>query len=183
MVIGSAWPEDMEVLYPFINENRQRLKFIIAPHEMNEDFLMTMEKSIEGKSIRYSNAKDTTVKEASVLIIDNVGMLSRLYQYGDFAFVGGAFGKGLHNILEAACYGIPIFFGNQSYHKYQEAVDLVFRGGSFEVANFVDLKSKYENMIGHPEAFQLACVVTKQYVLDNLGATNKIVEYCKKFLA
>ena len=183
MVIGSAWPEDMEILYPFINENQNRIKFIIAPHEIQEGFIQAIEKSVEGKAIRYSNADVTSVQGASIMIIDNVGMLSRLYQYGEFAFIGGAFGQGLHNILEAACYGIPIFFGNKAFQKYQEAVDLVMRGGAFEVGNFIDLKSKYELMTNSPETFLLACEVTRQYVSENLGATEKIMAYSKKILA
>ncbi len=182
MVIGSAWPEDMDVLFPFINENKNNLKFIIAPHEISEEFITSIEKSIEGKSVRFSKANGVALQEASVLIIDNIGMLSRLYRYGEFAFVGGAYKDGLHNILEAACYGIPIFFGNKRYQKYQEAVDLVLRGGAFEVGDFTELKSKYELMISHPETFLLACEVTKQYVLENLGATSRIVDYSKKFL-
>ncbi len=183
VVIGSAWLDDMEILYPFINENGQKIKFIIVPHEIREEFLQSIEKSIKGKTIRYSAAHGLNSHEASVLLIDNVGMLSRLYQYGEFAYVGGAFGEGLHNILEAACQGIPIFFGNKAFHKYQEAVDLVNRGGAFEVGSFLDLKSKYELMVNHPEAYLLACEVTRQYVVENLGASAKIVDYSKKIIS
>ena len=183
MVIGSAWPEDMDVLLPFINENINRIKFIIAPHEITDHFLSEIEKSIDGKTVRYSLANNSSLQDSSVLIIDNVGMLSRLYRYGEFAFVGGAFGAGLHNILEAACYGIPVFFGNLAYQKYQEAVDLVFRGGAFEVGNFMELKSTYEMMISHPETYLLACEVTRLYVQENLGASDRIVDYCKKSFA
>ena len=182
MVIGSAWPEDVEVLLPFINENKGRIKFIIAPHEISEGFLTKIENSIEAKSIRYSIATDKNIGEASVLLIDNVGMLSRLYRYGEFAFVGGGFNQGLHNILEAACFGIPIFFGNRAYQKYQEAVDLVLRGGAFEVGDYMELKSKVENLNRQKENFALACEVTRQYVLENLGASDTIVAYCKKIL-
>lgn len=180
MVVGSAWSEDMEVLYPFINENTDRLKFIIAPHEISEGFISEIEKSIDGITVRYSHAKDTDVQAASVLIIDNIGMLSQLYQYGEFAFVGGAFRQGLHNILEAACCGIPVFFGNQVYQKYQEAVDLVLRGGAFDIRDYLELKRKYEKMANQPEALQLAREVTRHYVMENLGATDKIMDYCKK---
>jgi 3-deoxy-D-manno-octulosonic-acid transferase len=116
-----------------------------------------------------------------VLLIDNVGMLSKLYRYGEFAFIGGAFGKGLHNILEAACYGIPIFFGNKNFQKFQEAVDLINRGGAFEVADYADLKNKYEAVTA-PESFLLACNVTRSYVVENLGATEKIMAYCRKLV-
>ena len=182
MVIGSCWPEDLNVLAPFIDENARALKFIIAPHEISESFLQEIEKSLQVKSIRYSKAVETSVADFQVLIIDNIGMLSRLYKYGEFAFVGGSFGKGLHNILEAACYGIPIFFGNKNYIKYQEANDLIFRGGAFEVSDYADLREKYQTLVSVPQNFLLACEVTRSYVKENLGATKKIVDYCFKIL-
>jgi 3-deoxy-D-manno-octulosonic-acid transferase len=178
-VVGSSWPEDMEVLIPFINDNR--LKFIVAPHEISEVNISDLEKALRVKSIRYSQAANKNLDEFVVLIVDNVGLLSRLYRYGEFAYVGGGFGKGLHNILEAACYGVPILFGNQRYDKFQEAVDLINRGGAFEVQDYPDLKAKYE-MLNVPASFLLACEVTKQYVEENLGATEKIMSYCKPIL-
>ncbi len=176
-VVGSCWSEDLEVLIPMINENK--LKFILAPHELSESFLSEIEKSLEVSSIRYSQADGKNLVDYQVLIVDNIGMLSRLYRYGEFAFIGGAFGKGLHNILEAACYGVPIFFGDKNYEKFQEATDLINRGGAFEVHDFSDLKSKYE-MLNTPESFLLACEVTRQYVEVNLGATEKIMTYIRK---
>lgn len=176
-VIGSCWPEDMDALAPFIHENSNSLKFIIAPHEISNSFIADIEKSIQVKSARFSQQK-TDLEDYNVLIIDNIGMLSQLYRYGEFAFIGGAFGKGLHNILEAACYGIPVFFGNKNYQKYKEANDLIMRGGAFEVSGYADLKAKYELMIDRPENFLLACEVTRSYVEENLGATKKIVDYC-----
>jgi 3-deoxy-D-manno-octulosonic-acid transferase len=181
MVIGSCWPEDLDVLLPFINENYYHIKFIIAPHEISESFMSTLEKAINSENVRYSKAGSKKVEECQVMIIDNIGMLGRLYQYGEFAFVGGAYGKGLHNILEAACYGIPIFFGNINYQKFQEAVDLINRGGAFEVSDYLDFKHKYE-MLNMPQTFLLACEVTKQYVEENLGATEKVMVYCRKIL-
>lgn len=181
MVIGSCWPEDLEVIIPFINENYHHLKFIIAPHEISESFISNLEQSLNAEKIRYSQAADGKPEDAHVLIIDNVGMLSRLYRYGEFAYIGGAFGKGLHNILEAACYGIPIFFGNQSYQKFQEAVDLINRGGAFDVADYRDFKTKYE-AVNVPQNFLLACEVTRQYVEENLGATEKVMQYGRNLL-
>ncbi len=176
-VVGSCWQEDMEVIAPFINENK--LKFILAPHEMSESFISGIEKSLQVSSLRYSQAEGKNPNDYQVLIIDNIGMLSTLYRYGEFAFVGGAFGNGLHNILEAACYGVPIFFGDKSFEKFKEATDLINRGGAFEVHNFSDLKTKYE-MLNTPESFLLACEVTRQYVEENLGATEKIMTYIRK---
>lgn len=181
LVAGSCWKDDMDVLSPFINDHYQQLKFIIAPHEISEAFITYIEKSISAKTIRYSQAKEG-VENFDVLIIDNIGMLSRLYRYGEFAYVGGAFGDGLHNILEAACYGLPIFFGNKNYKKFQEATDLIMRGGAFEVSGYTELRQKYESLNNRPENFLLACEVTRAYVQENLGATKKIVDYCTKLI-
>ena len=178
-VVGSAWPDDLDVLLPFINEGK--IKFIIAPHEIHEGEIRSLQRSLAVKSVRYSEAETLNIEEASVLIIDNVGLLSRLYRYGEFAYVGGAFGKGLHNILEAACYGIPVLFGNRNYEKFQEARDLINRGGAFAIEDYPDLKKKYE-LLNVPETFLLACEVCRQYVLDNTGATQKIIAYCKEEL-
>ncbi len=176
-VVGSCWPDDMEVLIPLMNENK--LKFILAPHEISESFISSIEKSLQVSSLRYSQAGGKNPADFQVLIIDNIGMLSRLYRYGEFAFIGGAFGKGLHNILEAACYGLPIFFGDRNYEKFKEATDLINRGGAFEVHDYSELKLKYE-MLNTPESFLLACEVTRQYVSENLGATEKIMAYIRK---
>lgn len=181
-VIGSCWPEDLEVLSSFIHDHSYHLKFIIAPHEVNEKFIVEIERSLQVKTIRFSKASFDNVADASVMIIDNIGMLSTLYRYGEVAFVGGAFGDGLHNILEAACYGVPIFFGDKNYEKFQEAHDLIMRGGAFEVSGYSDLKSKYELLNNKPENYLLACEVTKSYVEENRGATIKIVDYCLKLV-
>ncbi|MFM7855887.1 MAG: 3-deoxy-D-manno-octulosonic acid transferase, partial [Flammeovirgaceae bacterium] len=142
-----------------------------------------IERSVHVNTIRFSQADNNNVKDANVLIIDNIGMLSTLYKYGEMAYVGGAFGDGLHNILEAACYGIPIFFGNQNYHKFQEAHDLIGRGGAFEVSGYADLKLKYQQLTSRPENYLLACEVTKSYVEENRGATKMIVDYCLKLIS
>lgn len=180
LVAGSCWHEDIEVLVPFINETP--IKFIIAPHEITESFLQEIEQAVDGRTVRFSKAaSEQELYEARVLLIDNVGMLSKLYRYGEFAFVGGAFGKGLHNILEAACYGIPVFFGNRNYEKFAEATELIMHGGAFEVSDFSDLRAKYE-FVNMPENFMLACEVTRNYVLAHLGATDKVVKYCGRML-
>jgi 3-deoxy-D-manno-octulosonic-acid transferase len=181
MVIGSCWPEDLDVLIPFINENFYSLKFIIAPHEIVGSFIEEIENALNAETVRYSKAETKKVEDCQVLIVDNIGMLGRLYKYGEFAYVGGGFGKGLHNILEAACYGLPVFFGNKNYQKFQEAVDLINRGGAFDVADYRDFKAKYE-LINVPQNFLLACEVTRQYVEENLGATEKVMQYCRNIL-
>lgn len=179
-VVGSCWQEDFELIAPHINESVGRLKFIIAPHEIKESFLREIENGVSARVMRYSQI--TNQSDYDVLLIDNIGMLSSLYQYGEFAYIGGGLGKGLHNILEAACYGIPIFFGNRSYEKFQEAKDLIMRGGAFDVSDYADLKKKYELLVTRPENYLLACDVTKSYVDENTGATQKIIEYTHQLL-
>lgn len=182
MVIGSCWPDDMDVLAPFIHEQKNRLKFIVAPHELSEDGLEELEKQISGPHVRYSRANSVNeIERYQVLIIDNIGLLARLYRYGEFAFVGGAFGDGLHNILEAAGYGIPVFFGNRNYDKFQEAHDLINRGGAFAVADYAELKMRYQT-VSKPENYVLACEVCRSYVEQNQGATEKIMAYCRNLL-
>jgi len=182
-VIGSCWPEDIAVLAPLINESENKLKFVIAPHEISESFLSSIKKLIQLKTVRFSHAANVSdIAQYDVLLVDNIGMLSKLYRYGEFAYVGGAFGKGLHNILEPACYGIPVFFGDKKYEKFQEAVDLIMRGGAFEVSGYTDLRSKYELLVSRPENYLLACEVTSLYIQENIGATNVVMEYCKKLL-
>ncbi len=180
MVIGSSWPEDIDILLPFINEQAQNLKFIIAPHEIHPSALDELEKAIGARTIRYTNASGN-LEEYRVLLVDTIGVLGRLYRYGEFAYVGGAFGKGLHNILEAACYGIPVFFGNKNYVRFKEATDLINRGGAFAIGSYHELRTAYEQ-ITIPQNFLLACDVTSAYVQENLGATEKIMAYCRPLL-
>ncbi len=183
MVVGSCWQTDFDILSPFINQQIGQFKFIIAPHEVNESFLNAIERSTTGKVIRFSQVKDTDkLEDCNVLLIDNVGMLSHLYQYGEFGYVGGGFGKGIHNILEAATFGMPIFFGNKNYTRFQEANDLIALGGAFEIGSYNELKTMHERLILFPESYLLACKVTQQYVNENRGATPKIIDYCKTIL-
>ncbi|MEJ7643827.1 MAG: glycosyltransferase N-terminal domain-containing protein [Chryseolinea sp.] len=178
-VIGSCWPADLQQLAPFINEHN--IKFIIAPHEISESFITAIERALPNKTVRYSSADKIDAAAYQVLIIDNVGMLSRLYRYGEFAYVGGAFGKGLHNILEAACYGRPVFFGNQNFQKFQEAVDLISLGGAFAIGSTFDLTSTYQTLLSN-ERYTQASHAAASYVKQNLGATEKIVSYCRPLL-
>ncbi|MDH5366764.1 MAG: 3-deoxy-D-manno-octulosonic acid transferase [Cyclobacteriaceae bacterium] len=176
-VIGSCWPEDMEVLAAFINQNEENIKFIIAPHEIYEMAVKRIENQIDKKTIRFSEATIENAKNSNVLIIDNMGMLSSLYQYGEYAYVGGAFGKGLHNILEAATFGLPVFFGNKNYSKFKEARDLIQLGGAYCVSDYHDLTQKFTNM-----NLNIASTTAESYVQNNTGATKKILDYCEKYI-
>ena len=127
-IVGSSWPPDHDVLLPVVREFADEVKFIIAPHQIEEEELLRIEAAIPDKAVRYSQANIETVAHYRVLLVDNVGILTSLYRYGEFAYVGGAFGKNLHNILEPATFGMPIFFGNRSYRSVNEANALLKTG-------------------------------------------------------
>lgn len=180
LVVGSAWQADMEVLIPFINQFDRPLKIIIAPHEIHDDEIERWRSQLRKPSVRYSEITATqplipqtaTDQRIQTLFIDNVGMLSSLYQYGEFAYVGGAFGKGLHNILEAATFGVPLFFG-PNYGKFQEAVDLVSEGAAFPVSSTAEFSAAFATQYADPTE---AARISRAYVQRNIGATGKVME-------
>jgi 3-deoxy-D-manno-octulosonic-acid transferase len=177
-MLGSAWQTDMEVLIPLMNllKSDSNLTFVIAPHELHRVEIDAWQKQIESKSICFSEVKnDTKLTDYHVLIIDNIGMLSSLYQYADFAFIGGSFGKGLHNILEAATFGMPIFFGNKAYHKFQEAIDLVKQGGAYAVESTDDLVEILNDLRSNEVKKKKIDKISQNYVLQNIGATEKVM--------
>ena len=181
-IIGSAWKEDMKVLIPLIN-SVENLKFIIAPHEIHDVEIESWQKLIQLKTIRFSEVKNNTdLTQFQVLIIDNIGMLSSLYQYADFAFIGGAFGKGLHNILEAATFGLPLFFGNKSYQKFQEATDLIQLGGAFPIENSEAISLIINELYQNEAKRKAVGEICRNYVLANTGATEKVMKIVRELL-
>jgi 3-deoxy-D-manno-octulosonic-acid transferase len=153
------------------------IKFIIAPHNIEEEVLQRIEKELPYKTVRYSKVKKETISNYRVLIIDNVGMLTSLYRYGEYAYVGGAFGKSLHNILEPATFGMPIFFGDKSYRHVNEANALLKRGIAFTVGDFKELRMKFKHFFNHEEKRQAVSADCRAYIQENTGATELIMEY------
>ncbi len=145
LVIGSSWPEDERVLFNFLQLKEFDWKVIIAPHEITENHLKSIEKGIGLKSVRYSDFDQHTPLDVRCLIIDNIGMLMHLYQYADIAYVGGAFGKGLHNVLEPACFGVPVIFG-EKYSKFREATDFVTHQIGFSIGNAIDFRATFTEL-------------------------------------
>ena len=180
-VIGSSWPQDFKVLLPIIQENLSTMRFIIAPHEIHPSEIDQLVQQFPGKVVRYSQAQPDTVKNFRVLIIDNIGLLSSLYRYGSYAYIGGAFGKGLHNTLEAATFGLPLFFGPR-YDKFQEAIDLVELKCAFPVRNASELQTNLNRLIIHQEEQTLIKKKATEYVNQQAGATEKIIAFCEQWL-
>ena len=183
MVLGSSWPNDIEKIAPFINKWVGMLKFIIAPHEIEEKNLQQIESQVKGDLIRFSNANPDAVHTSDILVIDNIGMLSSLYRYGEYAYIGGAFDHGIHNTLEAATFGIPIFIGKDEKNlKYQEAMDLVKLGAGFEIANWEEMDAAFSKLYSDKSAYKTAANAAKNYIDKNTGATGKIMEVTQKMV-
>ncbi|MGL4332897.1 MAG: 3-deoxy-D-manno-octulosonic acid transferase, partial [Bacteroidales bacterium] len=143
LIAGSSWPKDEEIFIPYFNQNRE-IKLIIAPHEIHESHLKDIESRLERPSIRFSKATPENIASADCLIMDCFGMLSSVYRYGNVAYIGGGFGAGIHNILEAAVYGMPVIWG-PNFAKFREAKGLIESGGGFSIADkdeFTELCNK-----------------------------------------
>jgi len=177
IILGSSWLEDEKIVQSLKLESlpagQAGLKLIIAPHEIDEKHIVSIESQFPGKNLRYSNANENNVKEAHVLIIDNIGMLSSLYQYGTIAFVGGGFGKGIHNILEAAAFGLPVIFG-PNYHKFAEAKELIKLGGAFSIKDVSEFE-KTILLLSDEQVLKTASQISRMYVHGKVGATDKIL--------
>src|SRR4051812_16168865 len=160
-IAGSTWEPDEELLSGFDFE-AAGFKLIIAPHEITEARIQFLLSKFKDKAQRYSQVNEETIKTTNVLIIDNMGMLSSIYQYGTVAFIGGGFGKGIHNILEPAAFGLPVLFG-PNYKKFEEAKELVHLRGAFVVNNGKDLQSIIQLLTRSPAGL-LAEATAKRFI-------------------
>jgi 3-deoxy-D-manno-octulosonic-acid transferase len=180
LVAGSVWESDMEVLIPAVNALATPVKLIIAPHEIKAEEIEGWRKKLKGSSVLYSDFVNGKDIDADYLFIDNIGMLSSLYRYGTMAYIGGSFGSGLHNILEAATFGLPVMFGNKGYYKFQEAKDLIEEGGAAAVANAAQISDLIQEWSEYQNSSQIGSV-SRNYVLSRTGATHLVMaEVIKK---
>lgn len=175
LIAGSVWPKDEEFLTQYINQANENIKFIIAQHEISESGIDGLEKLLKVKSVRYSKANKENLIESRVLIIDNVGMLSTLYKYGKVAYIGGGFGKGIHNTLEAAVFGQPVIFG-PNYLKFSEAVDLINEKGAFTFSSYPQMAEILNQFFDQEEYLIETSDITRRFVKARIGATEKIIE-------
>ncbi len=180
IVAGSSWPPDEKLIFEAIDrlKSKHNIKLIIAPHEIHEGHLSAIEKMLSVKNVRFSKADESTVSENQVLIIDNFGMLSSLYKYAEIAYVGGGFGVGIHNILEAVSYSIPVAFGT-NYKKFKEAVDLVSLGSACTVRDAEELYSVFDRYLSDSALLERAGKISLEYVQKNLGAADTILKEAK----
>jgi 3-deoxy-D-manno-octulosonic-acid transferase len=170
---GSSWRQDEEIIARYINAHPDNMKWIFAPHEIDKANIDRIEKLFGTSIIRFSEYTEKSA-DARVLIIDNIGILSSAYRYAYIAAVGGGFGRGIHNILEAACWGIPVVFG-PNHKKFREAVELIKLKGARCFNNFEEFSGIIDNWLADREDYLKSAEISRNFIKENAGATDKIL--------
>ncbi|MFM7053539.1 MAG: 3-deoxy-D-manno-octulosonic acid transferase [Bacteroidota bacterium] len=174
LVAGSTWPKDEILLCELLQYKSDELKIIIVPHEISQAGIQRTLSLFGDKSVASSKWNQTQTN-ASCIVVDSVGLLSRLYQYADIAYVGGGFGSGIHNILEAAVFGTPVLFG-PNYHRFREAVELIKAGGAFDIHNSQSLQQKVTELLSSQLIRERIKTINTEHVKQNAGATQRLME-------
>lgn len=172
-VAGSSWQPDEDLFIEYFNQHPE-VKLIIAPHVIDENHLVEIISKLKRPYVRYTRADEQNVRKADCLIIDCFGLLSSIYRYGEIAYIGGGFGVGIHNTLEAAVYGIPVIFGPK-YQKFQEAVQLIEQKGAYSIKNYVELQVLLDRLLTDEHFLRETGINAGSYVTDHAGATDKIL--------
>ena len=174
LVAGSTWMPDEKLLAKLFQKIQPDYKLVIAPHLVDHTHIEQIRKLFASFStICFSEIKEKDISNYQILIIDTIGLLSKIYKYADISYIGGAFKTGLHNTLEAAVFEKPIFFGTH-YHKFIEAVELVKNGAAFPLSHADEMAEKIRSFENEPSSYMATCQLCKTYIAQNLGATEKI---------
>ena len=181
LVCGSTWPEDEALLLAYINQSQPGLKAVLAPHDIHRDHIERLKHSIDRKVLLYSEITGYGLGDAEVLIVDTIGLLTKIYSYADIAYVGGGFATGLHNTLEPAVFGIPVLIGPH-YHKFREAADLVALGGLLVVTDAASLKYELDRLVSEPGFRKKTGHINASYVREQRGASIQIMQYIRRLL-
>jgi 3-deoxy-D-manno-octulosonic-acid transferase len=174
IVAGSSWEKDEDLFVKYFNHSRD-LKLIIAPHVTSKEHIDTICSKLKKPYILFSEASEENVQNVDCLIIDTIGFLSSVYRYGSVAYIGGGFGVGIHNVLEAAVYGLPTLFG-PNYYKFREAWQLIHENAAFAIADYPTLQEKLNKLLLYDDYFlKKIGENARQYVQQNMGATEVIL--------
>ena len=181
LVAGSTWPDDEEVLVPYINTGESSLKFVLAPHNIKPEHINKLKSSINKKTILYSELENKDLSAYEVLIIDTIGLLTKIYSYAEISYVGGGFATGLHNTLEPAVYGIPVIIG-PSFKGFKEAEDLVNKGGVLVVKSPAEFFTLVNDLLKDEEHLKRTGDINSTYVSENKGASIQIMAYVRTLI-
>ena len=173
-VAGSSWAPDEDIFIPFMNECKD-WKMIIAPHVISEEHLKRIEEKCKGKTVRYTATTPEEAAQAQCLLIDCFGLLSSVYHYGEVAYVGGGFGVGIHNVLEAVVWKMPVLFG-PNHQRFQEAQELIKARGGFEITDSSSFAHMMQQFMTQQEYLRLSGEAAGSYVESKAGATHKILK-------
>lgn len=182
LIAGSTWPKDEELLVKYINHSDDAHRFIIAPHNIKPGSISELENSIRKKTMLFTEIEKKKHSEYQVLIINTIGLLSKIYKYADIVYVGGGFGVGIHNILEPATFSVPVLIG-PNFKKFKEANDLVGLGACFVVNDYEELSQRLGELFADEEQRKGAGKLAGDYVLNNVGATQMIMDYLSKIIS
>lgn len=175
VVMGSSWPKDEALLIEYINQAPENVKFIIAPHNIKADQILSLKSQITKSTVLFSEKENQVLSNYKVFIIDTIGILTKIYSYGTIAYVGGGFGSpGIHNILEPATFGIPIVIG-PNYSNFAEAVSLVDLGGCIPISNTNELKDIFDKLLTDENFLREKSEICRSFIQDNKGATDTIM--------
>ena len=174
-VAGSSWGPDEDIFIKYFNAHPE-MKLIIAPHVVNDSHLKEIESKLQRSSVRYTQATEANVEKADCLIIDCYGLLSSIYRYGEISYIGGGFGVGIHNVLEAAVYGIPVIFGPNN-KKFREAQHLLANKGGFEINGYEDFESLMNKFLTDEAYLKQSGQAAGDYVKGNAGAMELIMSH------
>ena len=175
LVAGSTWLPDEKLLSELFTTINSHYKMVIAPHLIEKNHIEQIKKIFHLFSVVcLSEKEEKSLSEAQILIVDSIGLLNKIYKYADISYIGGAFKTGLHNILEATVFEKPIFFGPH-FQKFNEAVELVKNGAAFPITRSIEMAQKLIEFEENQTYYQSTCMICKEYIAQNLGATNKIL--------
>ncbi|MCR9226486.1 MAG: 3-deoxy-D-manno-octulosonic acid transferase [Flavobacteriaceae bacterium] len=181
LVAGSTWAEDEKILVNYINTATEKIKFVIAPHEIKPAHIDKITSALEKTAIRYSELSGQNLKEIDVLVIDTIGLLTKIYSYANMAYVGGGFATGLHNTMEPAVFGIPIIIGPQ-FEGFKEAEDLVKEGGIIPISSQDSFDNLMKDLLNNPVSIKTIGAINADYINLNKGASELIMKYISKIL-
>ncbi|MEO1484740.1 MAG: glycosyltransferase N-terminal domain-containing protein [Bacteroidota bacterium] len=181
LVLGSTWPEDMAVLLPFINTYEGNLKWVIAPHTVKPEAIEKLKAQIKKPTVTYSKLGDGDISQADVLIVDTIGLLTKIYSYADIAYVGGGFATGLHNTLEPAVFGIPVVIGPQ-YGGFDEAETLVNANGVLSITSKQEFETTLSQLLTDASFRKETGDINACLLQNSKGATDEVVRYVKTIL-
>jgi len=189
LMAGSTWQPGEKILFDLLHKSEVDIKLVIAPHLINKEHITDLVSRFQDfNPVLYSQVSEyegskqkSKMEQSKVMIIDSIGMLSQLYRYADIAYIGGGFGVGIHNLLEASTYGIPVLYG-PNYKRFREAVELRDNRGGFPINNSDEFSEIFQMLMRDKHEYQKSASVARQYVINNAGATELVINKVKEYI-